>query len=143
MMKAVITEGTGRRARELGRPLAGKTGTTNDLNDAWFVGFSPQVVTGAWVGYDNLKSLGKNETGSRAALPIWIDYMREALQRQPASDFAEPSGVVFARIDRKSGLLAAPGADGYVFQAFREGSEPTEFATTANANGTLTHPRLD
>lgn len=126
LMRAVVLhpQGTGAKARSLGRPVAGKTGTTNSQADAWFIGFSPDVATGVWVGFDSKEVLGKGETGGRAALPIWIDYMKVALAARPERDFEVPDQIVFARIDAKSGLLAPPGApDGY-FQAFLEGSEP-------------------
>ena len=143
MLKAVVREGTGWRAKQLGRPVAGKTGTTNDLFDAWFLGFSPQTVAGVWVGYDALNSLGKNEAGSRAAAPIWVDFMEQALRGTPGTDFAQPSGIVFARIDRKTGLLAPPGATEFVFQPFREGSVPEEFAPNGTPDSPLRRLRLD
>jgi penicillin-binding protein 1A len=97
LLQSVIKEGTGRRALELisMAPLAGKTGTTNDFTDAWFIGFSPRIVAGVWVGRDNHKTLGIGETGGRAALPIWIDFMREALRKFPGGDFEIPSGIRF------------------------------------------------
>jgi penicillin-binding protein 1A len=133
LLRAVIEhpEGTGRRARELGRPLAGKTGTTNDQADAWFVGFSPDVVAGVWVGHDSKHVLGKGETGGRAALPIWIEVMRAAHEALPPRDFPMPDGIVLVRVDRATGLLAdASSADAY-FQPFVEGTEPTESAAAA------------
>jgi penicillin-binding protein 1A len=129
MLRAVVNEGTGRRVAALGRPLAGKTGTTNDQADAWFMGFSPEIATGVWVGHDEIRFLGAGETGSRDAAPIWIDYMRVALADRPKRDFAVPEPIVFARIDRESGLLAAGSSPKEtVFQAFIAGTEPTETA---------------
>jgi len=122
--------GTGRRARSLGRAVAGKTGTTNDQGDAWFVGFSPSIATGVWVGYDEKQLLGRGETGGRAALPIWIDFMEAALGSRPPRDFAVPEGIVFARVDTKSGLLASPETETSLFQAFLEGTEPSEQSAT-------------
>ena len=90
--------GTAHKAAELGRPLAGKTGTTNEQNDAWFIGFSPEIVTGVWVGFDQKKMLGDKETGGRAALPIWIGYMNAALAERPATDFPMPQGIEFRRV---------------------------------------------
>jgi penicillin-binding protein 1A len=127
MMESVIQEGTGGRARILKRPLAGKTGTTNDYYDAWFLGYSPQLVAGVWVGFDDLKPLGKHETGSRAACPIWIGFMRQALKDFPKSTFPVPSGIVFAKIDEKTGLLATPQTEHVIFECFKEGTEPKEF----------------
>lgn len=97
MLEAVIKEGTGKRAKPLldKAPIGGKTGTTNDFTDAWFVGFSPKIVTGVWVGIDNNESLGNKEAGSRAALPIWIDFMNAALDKYPGGEFEQPSGVKF------------------------------------------------
>ena len=117
-------QGTGAKARSLGRPIAGKTGTTNSQADAWFIGFSPDVATGVWVGFDSKEVLGKGETGARAALPIWMDFMKIALEKRPERDFDVPDRIVFARIDAKTGQLAPPGSpDGY-FQAFLDGTEP-------------------
>jgi penicillin-binding protein 1A len=124
LLKAVIQEGTGWRARALKRPAAGKTGTTNDLRDAWFIGFTPNLVTGVWVGYDDRRPMGKGETGSRAASPIWLYFMSEVLKDEPVEDFQTPEGVVFAKIDAKTGFLASPYSEKTVFQAFREGQEP-------------------
>ena len=95
LLRAVINEGTGRRASHLNSiaPVAGKTGTTNDFTDAWFVGYSPDITTGVWVGKDNHSSLGKQESGSRAALPIWIDFMKEAISRNKGSRFKVPDSV--------------------------------------------------
>jgi penicillin-binding protein 1A len=132
LLRAVVEDpkGTGRRARQLGRPLAGKTGTTNDQADAWFVGFSADVATGVWVGYDSKRVLGKGETGGRAALPIWIDFMRAAHRDLPARDFPMPDGIVLVRIDRPTGLLADASSRETFFQAFLEGTEPTETASS-------------
>ncbi|MBN2231202.1 MAG: PBP1A family penicillin-binding protein [Deltaproteobacteria bacterium] len=133
MLESVVERGTGRRARELGRPLAGKTGTTNDYFDAWFLGFAPQLVAGVWVGFDELKPLGRHETGSRAACPIWIDFMDTALKRYPKKPFTIPTGIVFAKIDPETGLLATPRTENPVYESFREGTEPKQFSTGAAA----------
>jgi penicillin-binding protein 1A len=110
MMQDVVRRGTATRANELGRrDLAGKTGTTNDQVDAWFSGFNGDVVTTVWMGYDNPKPLGGAETGAGAALPIWIDYMRIALQGYPDRVQPQPGGLVTVRINRENGMSAAPG----------------------------------
>lgn len=127
ILKAVVKEGTGWRIKALKRPAAGKTGTTNDLRDAWFMGFTPGLVTGVWVGYDDRKPMGKGETGSRAASPIWLHFMDETLKGRPVEDFQIPEGVVFAKIDAKTGLLASPYSDKTIFQAFKEGTEPNTY----------------
>ncbi|HEN20526.1 MAG TPA: PBP1A family penicillin-binding protein [Desulfobacteraceae bacterium] len=128
LLKAVIQEGTAWRIKALRRPAAGKTGTTNNLCDAWFIGYTPDLVTGVWVGYDDHRAMGKGETGSRAASPIWLDFMSEVLKESPVIDFQIPDGVVFAKIDNKTGLLASPYSGETVFQAFKKGSEPKEYS---------------
>ncbi len=133
LLRAVVEDpkGTGHRLRVLRRPVAGKTGTTNDQADAWFMGFSPEVVTGVWVGHDETRFLGYGETGSRAAAPIWVDYMSTALKGRPARDFPVPELIEFARIDRKTGLLAGENTESTVFQPFLQGTVPTEMADSA------------
>jgi len=133
LLRAVVIDphGTGSRLRELGRPVAGKTGTTNDQADAWFIGFSPDVATGVWVGHDETRFLGWGETGGRTAAPIWVDYMRTALADRPVREFPVPEQIVFARIDRKTGLLADASNEDTVFQSFLADTEPTETAGQA------------
>jgi penicillin-binding protein 1A len=144
MLRAVVLEGTGWRLRKLARPLGGKTGTTNDQADAWFMGFSPEIVTGVWVGHDVSHFLGWGETGSRAAAPIWVDYMRVALADRPKRDFDTPDSIIFTRIDRETGLLATRNSRETVFQAFIAGTEPTETADThRNASDALHDLRED
>jgi penicillin-binding protein 1A len=128
LLRAVITDpqGTGKRAQELARPIAGKTGTTNEQADAWFIGYSPEVITGVWVGYDQSRFLGWGETGARAALPIWSEFMHAALDPRPVRDFPVPEAIVFARVDRKTGLLTDASNDNSVFQAYLAGAEPTQ-----------------
>jgi penicillin-binding protein 1A len=129
MLKSVVEEGTGKGARGFNRPLAGKTGTTNNYVDAWFMGFSPGIVTGVWVGYDNAAaSLGDRETGARAALPIWIGVMAKALKDTPVEEFIVPADIVFLAIDPATGLLAREDAAESYLDCFRKGSEPTQFA---------------
>ncbi len=107
MLQGVVQEGTGKKAKELERPAAGKTGTTNELKDAWFVGYTPDVLAGVWVGYDDHNvSLGKGETGGHAACPIWVSFMKEWLKDAPVEAFPIPPGVVFAKINPNSGGLA-------------------------------------
>jgi len=129
LLQAAIFEpgATGARARQLGRPVAGKTGTTNGNRDAWFVGYSPEVATGVWVGFDRPRSLGPHATGGRAALPIWVDYMAKALESRPPLDFATPEGVVLARVNSRTGLLSGPNDAHASWQAFLPGTEPTRF----------------
>ncbi|MFO7460885.1 MAG: PBP1A family penicillin-binding protein [Desulfatiglandales bacterium] len=127
LLRAVIQEGTGWRAKELKRPAAGKTGTTNDSRDAWFVGYTPQLATGVWVGYDDNRPLGAGETGSRSANPIWLYFMSEALKDAPVEDFPVPEQVAFRQIDAKTGLLASPYSNDTVLQAFAAGQQPQEY----------------
>jgi len=129
MLRAVVLEGTGRAAGRVGRPLAGKTGTTDGYKDALFIGFSPTIVTGVWVGLDHHETLGDKETGARAALPIWIDFMEQALRGQPYRDFALPEGVVAVNMDVKSGLLASKSCPDAVWAAFKKGTEPKHYGT--------------
>jgi penicillin-binding protein 1A len=125
MLQGVIERGTGRRAQQLGRPAAGKTGTTNDINDAWFLGYTPQLLTGLWVGFDEKRTLGKGETGGRVAAPIWARFMERALDNQAILDFPVPAGITFAWIDAHTGQRILPGGGGGFLECFRRGTEPT------------------
>jgi penicillin-binding protein 1A len=125
VMTDVIQRGTATSAKSLGRSdLAGKTGTTSDRRDAWFVGFNADVTAAAWVGFDQERSLGDNEEGGRTALPMWIAFMEEALRDQPEHRLPEPPGVVRMWVDRSSGRPASAGASGAVFEAFLEAHVP-------------------
>ena len=125
ILQDVIKRGTGRKAGVLAREdLAGKTGTTNDQKDAWFSGYNGRVVTTVWVGFDRVAPLGKRETGARAALPAWIDYMRAALDGIPETQMARPPGLITVRIDPDTGLLAGANHPNAIFESFREGSVP-------------------
>ncbi|MCB0420097.1 MAG: transglycosylase domain-containing protein, partial [Bdellovibrionales bacterium] len=137
LLQGVIEDdhGTGRLARSLGRPVAGKTGTTNGYYDAWFVGYSTDFSTGVWVGYDNEASLGKGEVGGRSALPIWLEYMKFVHEGLPIRNFTAPEGIVFANIDSETGKLASSSSNEVVKQAFLEGTEPQVEDTTTPGQG--------
>jgi penicillin-binding protein 1B len=126
MLRSVVNEGTGAGARAAGFALdaAGKTGTTNDLRDAWFVGFTPELLTVTWVGFDDNRALGLS--GAQAALPIWTRFMTSALAGHPDTPFEAPEGVTFVEIDRDTGKIAQPGCPRVLREAFLPGSEPTE-----------------
>jgi penicillin-binding protein 1A len=108
----------------LGREVAGKTGSSNGYVDAWFIGYTQQISTGVWVGFDQEKSLGRGEVGGRAALPIWVDYMKAAHEDLPLMTFPVPEGIVFANIDGDTGELAGSSSKNIIRQAFLEGTEP-------------------
>ncbi|MFN7727625.1 MAG: penicillin-binding protein 1A [Bdellovibrio sp.] len=126
LLRAVVEDrnGTGGRARALGREVAGKTGSSNGYVDAWFIGYTEQISTGVWVGFDQEKSLGRGEVGGRAALPIWVDYMKAAHEDLPLMTFPVPEGIVFANIDSDTGELAGSSSKNIIRQAFLEGTEP-------------------
>ncbi len=126
MLEDVVQRGTGRRAKVLKRPLGGKTGTTNDFTDAWFVGFVKNLSTGVWVGFDDMRSLGDRESGAKAALPIWIEYMRGALELIPSMAFEIPEDIVFAKIDPKTGRLVPSNSNDGVIEIFEKGNEPKQ-----------------
>jgi penicillin-binding protein 1A len=127
LLESVVKEGTGKRVKALNRPVAGKTGTTNDLQDAWFVGYTPQFISGVWVGYDDGRTLGKGETGSRTASPIWLGFMKTILKDKPVRVFQVPEGVVFAKIDAETGLLPIPESRKTRFECFKEGTVPSTY----------------
>ncbi len=130
MLESVIERGTGRSVREIGRPAAGKTGTSNDFRDAWFVGYTPEMLTSVWVGYDEKRSLGDKETGGRAAAPIWLNFMKRALAGRPITTFPLPEGITFSYIDPKTGLRPSPGGEA-ILECFRRGTEPQAIAAAA------------
>jgi penicillin-binding protein 1A len=135
MLRSVVREGTATDARRLGDDLAGKTGTSDDAQDAWFVGFAmaPSMVCATWVGFDEPRSLGRRESGSRAALPIWITFMEEALRGRPRPVVERPAGIVTAQIDPATGLLAYEGQLDAVEEEFLDGTVPTEHAVPPDA----------
>ena len=136
MMRDVIRRGTARRAMQLGRnDLAGKTGTTNDQMDAWFSGFNGELVATAWVGFDRLRPLGRRETGGHAALPVWMDFMKIALEGAPPRTMPEPSGLVTVRIDPQTGLLASGDTQDAVFETFRSDRVPNRMADAYTVPG--------
>jgi penicillin-binding protein 1A len=124
ILEGVVERGTAAKAAALGRPLAGKTGTTNDSKDAWFIGFSPDLIVGVWVGFDQPRSLGAKETGASAALPIWIEVMEQALAGQPPVPFRTPPGVSIVKVDADTGLLPGAGTRTVIAEAFLPGTEP-------------------
>ena len=136
MLRDVVRFGTGHRAMSLGRnDLSGKTGTTNDQRDAWFSGYNADVVTTAWVGFDQLRPLGRRETGGRAALPMWIYYMGEALSDRPDSILAEPNGLVRVRINKDTGQRTSADDPDSVVETFRAENAPANTIALENSQG--------
>ena len=133
IMRGVIERGTGRRIRSLGKPLAGKTGTTNQNKDAWFIGFSPDLVAGVFIGFDRPTPLGYKETGSRVAVPAFKRFMAAALADQPATPFRIPRGVRLVRIDGDTGLLPSPASERVILEAFKPGTEPASSVASKEA----------
>ncbi len=127
LLKDAVEHGTGWKARELGRPTAGKTGTTNDYRDAWFIGYVPSLVAGIWVGHDGQESIGPKETGARAALPIWLEFMKKALADQPIEDFSVPDGIIFKQVDPRTGLLSTENCRLSIREAVLPGTEPRRY----------------
>jgi penicillin-binding protein 1A len=128
LMESVVRNGTGGRALALGRPVAGKTGTTNELRDAWFVGSVPQLLALTWVGFDQERSLGRLETGGHAALPAWLAFMKEAVAGMPVASFPVPDGIEFEPIDANSGRAASEWAESAYIEAFAPGTGPNSAA---------------
>jgi penicillin-binding protein 1A len=126
MMEGVVQAGTATVVREVGKPIAGKTGTTNDEKDAWFIGFSPDIVVGIYVGYDKPRNLGKGATGGHLAAPIAKDFLKLALADKPAIPFRVPAGIKLIRVDAKSGMRAGPGDGRTILEAFKPGTAPPD-----------------
>ncbi len=126
MMEGVVQRGTATTVREVGKPVAGKTGTTNDEKDAWFVGFSPDLAVGVYLGFDKPKSMGRGSTGGQLAAPVVRDFLKVALADKPAVPFRVPAGIKLIRIDPKSGMRAGPGSERVILEAFKPGTAPPD-----------------
>jgi penicillin-binding protein 1A len=122
LLEGVVQNGTGWRAKTLGRPVAAKTGTTDQYFDAWFIGYTPEYITGIWVGFDDEKSIGDNETGSRAASPIWVAFMAQMMKNKPIRDFPAPEGIEFMKVDSKTGESSL--AKQAILECFKDGTGP-------------------
>jgi penicillin-binding protein 1A len=133
LLRSVVDEGTGAGARQVGREVAGKTGTTNEAKDTWFAGFSTDLVAVVWVGYDDARPLGKSESGARTALPAWVTFMKAAHVGRPATAFRRPSGILQVAIDSETGLLPRPDQLTRKQEEFLAGTEPTEIALAPDA----------
>ncbi|MEQ9643788.1 MAG: penicillin-binding protein 1A [Alphaproteobacteria bacterium] len=126
MLQGVVQRGTGIRIRVIGKPLAGKTGTTNESRDAWFMGFAPDLAVGVYTGFDEPKSLGKKETGSSLGVPIFRDFMARALEQAPSTPFRVPPGIKLVRVDARTGMPAEPGDARTIMEAFRADADPMQ-----------------
>ena len=124
LLQSVVEHGTGKKVKALNRPVAGKTGTTNNYVDAWFMGYTPELVTGVWVGKDKDEPLGKNETGSRAAIPIWLQYMQDALINKPVTNFPVPRDIQYLRVQPETGEPATFNEPGSTFEIFSQDHLP-------------------
>jgi penicillin-binding protein 1A len=128
LLRGVVQRGTGAAAAQLDWPLAGKTGTVDDYTDAWFIGFDPHITVGVWIGHDEKKPIGPSETGTVAALPMWIDFMREYIalrgDRNTPPRFEPPGNIIFVPVNRSSGEVVAQGAEGAITEAFISGTQP-------------------
>jgi len=122
LLQGVVQHGTGQRAKALGRPIAGKTGTSSDYADAWFIGYTPSLLSTVWVGFDDKTSLGKNETGARAALPIWLSFMDQALRNIPVETFRVPAGVTLVKVNIETGLPVNEDSQETIIEAFVDGT---------------------
>jgi penicillin-binding protein 1A len=131
MTEGVVQRGTATIINELGYPLGGKTGTTNDYKDAWFIGYSPDLVVGVWAGFDQPRDMGEGETGGRIAAPVFRDFMREALRDTPATPFRIPAGVRLVRVDYTTGLLPTAASTQTILEAYRPDTEPTNSVSTS------------
>jgi penicillin-binding protein 1A len=136
MLTSVIDHGTGARAKSLGRPLAGKTGTSSGPKDTWFAGYSADVAAVTWIGYDDGHNLGSSEQGAVTALPAWMSFMKAAHEGKPRVDFPRPAGIVEVMIDQRSGELPYADDDQVMTEVFLAGTEPTVTAIAPR-------PRLD
>lgn len=128
VLEDVIQRGTGQLAKSIDRPVAGKTGTTNDYTDAWFVGYTPNLVVGVWLGFDDIRPLGEKESGAHAALPIWTEFMHKALEQLPVMPFEIPDEIQFVRVDPATGLLSSDQGGQGTVEIFAKGTEPTQTA---------------
>jgi penicillin-binding protein 1A len=126
LLQGVVQHGTGQRAKVLGRPIAGKTGTSSDYSDAWFIGYTPSLLTGVWVGFDDKTSLGINETGARAALPIWISFMDQVLKSTPVETFTPPKGIKLVKVNIETGLPSDGDSTETITEAFIDSTIPWE-----------------
>ena len=124
MMEGVVKRGTATVVRQVGKPIAGKTGTTNDEKDAWFVGFSPDLVGGVFIGYDKPRPMGRGMTGGHVAAPIFTEFMKAALKNEPPKEFQVPPGIELIPIDRRTGLRAQSGDPDVILEAFKPGTAP-------------------
>jgi penicillin-binding protein 1A len=125
LLRGVVQRGTAAKAASLDWPLAGKTGTTNDYTDAWFLGFDPEITVGIWIGHDVKKPIGPGFTGTEAALPIWIEFMKEYVKdRTPPAPFEPPGNIVFVAVDRSTGFPVEPATPGTLQEAFIAGTQP-------------------
>jgi len=132
LMQQVVQQGTAWRVKHsMNRALAGKTGTTDNQKDAWYMGYSPYLLTGVFVGFDEPRPMGKYETGSRAASPIWVDYRKDVESDYPAQDFSKPRGIVMARVDAETGLLAGPDTEESYMMPFKAGTQPQRVSPSA------------
>jgi len=140
LLRSVVQEGTARRAKQLGRPVAGKTGTSNQAKDGWFVGYSTDLACAVWTGFDDPAPMGAGEAGATLALPAFVDFMREAHKSRPPADFPVPGGIARVMIDPATGLRAYPDQADALEEIFLSGTEPTEVAPPSNDGGAVLLP---